>query len=78
MKTAQNLLVPGAASKYLIEQEAQMRYVVQCFISDQTGRVVRIKEYTTEQLMFAYQKAVAFYGDVLPVPDNGNYQDYVL
>lgn len=56
---------------------AKMKYVVQCFISDRTGRVVRISEYTPEQLGVAYDKACAFYGDVLPVPDSGRYEDYV-
>jgi hypothetical protein len=56
---------------------AQMKYVVQCFISDKTGRVVRISEYTPEQLEAAYVKACEFYGAVLPVPDNGRYEDYV-
>lgn len=76
MATTKNLLTPGAASKYLLEQEVKMRYVVTCYISDMTGRVVRIQNYTTEQLMFAYQKACEWYGDVLPVPDNGNYAQY--
>jgi hypothetical protein len=58
-------------------QVAKMKYVVTCFISDKTGRVVRISDYTFEQLEFAYRQACEWYGNVLPVPDNGRYQDYV-
>lgn len=60
----------------------KMRYVVQCFISDSTGRSVKVARYKSEQdfwaLEFAYTKACEFYGDKLPCPDNGCYQDYVL
>lgn len=63
---------------------AKMKYVVQCFISDKTGRVLMISGYTAEQLEYAYQKACEWYAEtckggplVLPCPDNGRYQDYV-
>lgn len=56
---------------------AKMKYVVQCFISDKTGRLVVIEDYKTEEdfwaLEYAYTKACEFYGDNLPCPDNGNY-----
>jgi len=59
----------------------QMKYVVQCYISDMTGQVVNIQDYKSESdfwaLEYAYTKACEFYGDVLPVPDNGNYSLYV-
>lgn len=52
----------------------KMKYVVQCYISDTTGKVVKIADYKSEEefwaLEFAYTKACEFYGDVLPVPDN--------
>lgn len=61
---------------------ARMKYVVQCFISDTKGQVVRIADYKSEEdfwaLEYAYTKACEFYGDTLPVPDNGRYEDYVL
>lgn len=60
----------------------QMRYVVQCYISDTKGQVVRIENYKTEEdfwaLEYAYTKACEFYNDILPVPDNGRYIDYVV
>lgn len=56
---------------------AQMKYVVGCYISDKTGRVVRINDYTAEQLEYAYQVACEWYGAILPCPDNGRYEDYV-
>lgn len=56
----------------------KMIYVVQCFISDKTGTVVKITDFTTEQLNSAYEKACSFYGAVLPSPDNGRYEDYTL
>lgn len=57
---------------------AKMKYVVQCYISDKTGTVVKITDFTAEQLNAAYEKACAFYGAVLPSPDNGSYEDYTL
>lgn len=56
---------------------AKMKYVVQCYISDVTTKVVMISDFTMEQLEFAYAKACEYYGPVLPCPDNGRYQDYV-
>jgi hypothetical protein len=61
----------------VINVEDMKRYVISCFISDRTGRIVRIANYTTEQLDAAFKKACEWYGNVLPVPDNGRYQDYV-
>jgi hypothetical protein len=59
---------------------AQMKYVVQCYISDMKGQVVKIQDYKSEAdfwaLEYAYTKACEFYNDVLPVPDNGRYEDY--
>lgn len=56
---------------------AKMKYVVQCYISDKKGMVVRISDYSPEQLEMAYQTACEWYGDILPCPDNGRYEDYV-
>lgn len=61
----------------VIPVDQMKRYVINCFISDRTGRVVKVTDYTNEQLDFAFQKACEWYGNVLPVPDNGRYQDYV-
>lgn len=55
---------------------AKMKFVVQCYISDVKGAVVRISEYSFEQLEAAYIQACKFYNGVLPVPDNGHYEDY--
>jgi nickel-dependent lactate racemase len=57
---------------------AKMKYVVQCYVSDKKGIVMSIADFTQDQLESAFQKACEFYNDVLPVPDNGRYQDYVL
>lgn len=61
---------------------AKMKYVIQCFISDKTGNVVKVGDYQSENdfwaLEYAYTKACEFYNDVLPVPDNGRYEDYIL
>ncbi len=56
---------------------AKMKYVVQCFISDKKGAVVRIDGWDSNRLKTAFQIACKFYGDNLPCPDNGRYEDYV-
>lgn len=55
-----------------------MKYVVQCYLSDKTGQVVKITDFTMDQLILAYESACAFYSNVLPCPDNGNFDDYTL
>jgi len=60
------------------EDFSGIRYVVQCYISDKTGKVVTIDKFTVEQILFAYRKAVEYYKGVLPVPDNGEYKNYTL
>lgn len=57
---------------------AKMKYVVQCYISDKKGIIVRITDFNLNQLETAYNDAVKFYGNFLPVPDNGNYKNYTL
>lgn len=57
---------------------AQMKYVVQCYISDVKGQVVKVSTFTNDQLESAYAKACEFYGEILPVPDNGRYEDYTI
>jgi hypothetical protein len=56
----------------------QMKYVVQCYISDKTGASIRINEFTFEQLKSAYYSAYEYYGGVLPVPDSGRYEDFTV
>lgn len=56
---------------------AMMKYVVQCYISDMRGIVIVISDFTSDQLESTFAKACAFYGNILPVPDNGRYEDYV-
>lgn len=61
---------------------AKMKYVVQCYISDTKGQIVKIANYKSEEdfwaLEYAYTKACEHYGDILPVPDNGRYEDYTI
>lgn len=57
---------------------AQMKYVVQCYISDMTGASVRVKDFTYQQLELAFENACRFYNGILPVPDNGLYFDYTV
>lgn len=46
----------------------QMKYVVSCYLSDRTGRVISIGDFTMEQLEIAFVKACEWYNNVLPVP----------
>lgn len=55
-----------------------MKYVVQCYISDKTGQSIKIADFTSDQLNAAYAKACQFYGDLMPRPDSGRYEDYSL
>lgn len=57
---------------------AKMKYVVQCYISDKTGQSIKIADFTSDQLNAAYAKACQFYGDLMPRPDSGRYEDYSL
>lgn len=61
-----------------IQSIAQMKYVIQCYISDMRGSWIRISNYDIDKLKLAYEKACEFYGAVLPVPDKGRYEDYTI
>ena len=56
-----------------------MLYVVQCYISDVKGQVVRITRDNLNGLDRAYKVACEYYGETLinVRPDNGSFSDYV-
>ncbi len=57
----------------------EMLYVVQCYISDVKGQVVRITRDNLNGLDRAYKVACEYYGETLinVRPDNGRFSDYV-